>query len=337
MPEQALEVQSATEVLHGNTVVDMAESTQFRGALRGRLNLQETELRRLCGHLEELMRRYDMTTASISKALGYPLPKFKELCEKFPMLSQAIARGKKQHEEQVVQGYIDQTLYLMGQHGFQQVELCKAIGIGLEKWKSLSVAYPALATAFQEGMDKFDSGKVERALLKRALGFTYEEKTVTEEEALIAELPAPKSPDPNKPWQCGGGSTKAALRQKMKEQLLGQIKMPGVKRKTTVKEVYVIPDVTAMQTWLHTRDKERWPNTKHVQVEGRLDSYHVHDVRVIEYDKNDLESIRRAYAHSFGEAAALALLPAPAGNGTGHLQEGPGVLDMERPELCVDV
>jgi hypothetical protein len=325
MPEQALEART-------DNLVDMSESTQFRGELRGRMTLKDTELFKLARHLEELMRRYDMTTASIAKALGYPLGKFKTLCEKFPLLSQSVERGRRQHEEKVVQGYIDQTLYLMGQHGFQQVELCKALGVGLEKFKSLSVAYPALATAFQDGMDKFDSGKVERALLKRALGYTYKEKTTTTESAMIQEVPERNDYVPGR-----GQGTKAALRQKMKEQLLGCIKMPGEKVKTTVKKVHVPPDVTAIQTWLTNRDKQRWKNMKNIEVEGRVDHLHVHDVRVIEYDKNDLESIRRAYAHSFGEAAALALLPAPAGNGTGHLPERPGVLDMERPELCVDV
>ena len=112
--------------------------------------------------------------------------------------------------------------------GFTDVKLAKLFGVSkslINNWKH---DHPEFLVAIKAGKEAFDTEHVEKALLKRALGFSYDETT----KELIDNL------DP--------------LTKEEKPLIMGAVKK--VRKK-------VAGDVKAQTFWLRNRNRERWPDT----------------------------------------------------------------------------
>ena len=116
--------------------------------------------------------------------------------------------------------------------GLTEAQVAKKLGISVSTFEVYKNKHPEFLEAVKKGKAPVDF-EVENALLKRALGYTYEEKhTVTKiqgkgdkAEATVAEV------------------------------------------KKTVK--HIASDPTAAIFWLKNRDPERWRDNKAVEVTGR--------------------------------------------------------------------
>ena len=115
--------------------------------------------------------------------------------------------------------------------GLVDEQIAKNMGIHpstLYEWKK---KYPKFSEALKKGKEVVDR-EVENALLKRALGYTYEERTYERIENTVVE------PD-------------------------GSINVkPGTKIKTVVKQV--VPDVTAQIFWLKNRKPTVWRDKQEI-------------------------------------------------------------------------
>lgn len=167
------------------------------------------------------MAKKDTTKSSIKRAKTplRPVKKFKikksnagrktKYHEDFPLLAQDYAR----------QGMID-------------TGICKKLGISVATYHEYQKEYPEFLKAIKEGKKPVDV-EVENALLKRALGFTYEE--------VHAEFRAKDKDD-----------------QKAK---------PIVVKKITK---MVVPDTTACIFHLKNRRPGRWKDRQHFDLNGNL-------------------------------------------------------------------
>lgn len=104
----------------------------------------------------------------------------------------------------------------------------------LESWKR---DYDGFAEAIRRGRDAFNSGRVEKTLMQRALGYRYKEVTVKQ----TTLLSGPKGK---------------------------QIKLPAVER--TIVKKHMAPDVTAILFFLQNRNPARWRNVKYLIADGEV-------------------------------------------------------------------
>ena len=111
--------------------------------------------------------------------------------------------------------------------GLTDEQICQKIGIGARTLYDWMARFPQILQSIKKGKAPVDI-QVENALLKRALGYEYEEVTTETEEIPIGK------PDEN--------GERAIL---MK-----------TKTKRVVKQV--LPDVTAQIFWLKNRKPEKW-------------------------------------------------------------------------------
>jgi hypothetical protein len=103
----------------------------------------------------------------------------------------------------------------------------------INNWKE---KYPPFLGAVKKGKDEFDTKNVEASLLKRALGYSYEELHYER----IELDDSPKNSDE---------------------------KQFGTLVKTVIKQV--APDVTAQIFWLKNRDKDRWRDKRDHEITGK--------------------------------------------------------------------
>lgn len=109
-------------------------------------------------------------------------------------------------------------------NGLTEQQISKNLGIAYSTFKEYKKKYSALSAVLKKGKDVIDF-EVESALIKRALGYSYEEvikELVTDEETGTAELKVVKT----------------------------------IKKK-------VAPDVTAQIFWLKNRKPDEWRNDPH--------------------------------------------------------------------------
>lgn len=120
--------------------------------------------------------------------------------------------------------------------GLVNEQIANEIGIHPSTLYDWQKKYPEIAEVLKRGKDVIDR-KVENALLKRALGYKYEEITYEKTEVMgIDEV--------------------------------GNMDMvPGTKIKTVIKEV--IPDTTAQIFWLKNRKPEQWRDKQQTEVTGK--------------------------------------------------------------------
>ena len=115
----------------------------------------------------------------------------------------------------------------LARDGLTDELICKKIGIGARTFYEWMERFPQMAQAIKRGKAPVDI-EVENALLKRALGYEYEEVTTETEEIPIGK------PDEN-------GERQILMK---------------TKTKRVVKQV--VPDVTAQIFWLKNRKPEQW-------------------------------------------------------------------------------
>ena len=101
--------------------------------------------------------------------------------------------------------------------GLTEPQICQNMGIGISTLTEWKTKFPAIAASIKKGREPVDI-QVENALLRRALGYDYEE-TITEVEDL------------------GGGRTKKHVRKVTK---------------------HVPADTTAQIFWLKNRKTKQW-------------------------------------------------------------------------------
>lgn len=115
----------------------------------------------------------------------------------------------------------------LARDGLTDEQICEKIGIGARTLYEWMVRFPQIAQSIKKGKAPVDI-EVENALLKRALGYEYEEVTTETEEIPIGK------PDEN-------GERPILMK---------------TKTKRVVKQV--APDVTAQIFWLKNRKPEKW-------------------------------------------------------------------------------
>lgn len=114
-------------------------------------------------------------------------------------------------------------------HGLTDEELAKIFNIAVSTLYVWKKEYPELSEAVKKGGEDFDNANVKKTLLRRALGYDFEERT---EEYEI---------------------TKAGLKLMIKEKV--------VKKQ-------MAPDVMAIMYWLNNRDKLNWRHKQTIEHEG---------------------------------------------------------------------
>ncbi|AJA42514.1 transposase/terminase small subunit (endogenous virus) [Clostridium phage phiCT453A] len=127
-------------------------------------------------------------------------------------------------------------------NGLTDEQIAKNLGIGYSTLKEYKKKYPAFLAALKKGKEVIDF-EVENALLKRALGYEYEE--VTKERIL-------KKDEQGKPLTDIHGFPIYEM----------------VVTKTVKKEV--TPDTTAQIFWLKNRKPEDWRDKQNIEHSGNL-------------------------------------------------------------------
>ncbi|BDR86116.1 transposase [Clostridium tetani] len=127
-------------------------------------------------------------------------------------------------------------------NGLTDEQIAKNLGIGYSTLKEYKKKYPAFLAALKKGKEVIDF-EVENALLKRALGYEYEE--VTKERIL-------KKDEQGKPLTDIHGFPIYEM----------------VVTKTVKKEV--TPDTTAQIFWLKNRKPEEWRDKRDVEHSGNM-------------------------------------------------------------------
>lgn len=115
---------------------------------------------------------------------------------------------------------------LCKEHGFTNKQLADVFGVQEGTIREWTNKYDEFHAAISTGMDHFDSNKVEKALLSRALGYEYEEKVI------------------NQGYDKFGNPTETVTIQKKQQ----------------------APDVKAATFWLTNRQKDRWKQESSVNT-----------------------------------------------------------------------
>jgi hypothetical protein len=115
---------------------------------------------------------------------------------------------------------------LCKEYGFTTIQLGKVFGVSSKTVESWLVKHKDFKDAVIEGRDEFDSVKVENALLKIALGYEYQEKSV-------------------KTVQC-----------RSKDSEGNPIRVPA--KEVTVTTKQFAPNAKAISFWLTNRQRDRW-------------------------------------------------------------------------------
>jgi hypothetical protein len=71
----------------------------------------------------------------------------------------------------------ERAAFLIREFGMTDKQLAKAFGVAEASLKEWRQVYPAFSAATKEAKADYDSGTVEKSLLKRALGYRYKEVT----------------------------------------------------------------------------------------------------------------------------------------------------------------
>lgn len=133
----------------------------------------------------------------------------------------------------------------------------------IDDWKK---RYPGFLESLKKGKDEFDTRIVEQALLKRAVGYSYDETT---QEPVIVDKGEVDEKD------IGEGETVEVA-----------VESSLVVTKVVTKEI--APDVVADIFWLKNRQPQRWSDKKEIdhRVEGITEPLTFEEMqrRIAEYD-----------------------------------------------------
>jgi hypothetical protein len=157
---------------------------------------------------------------------------------------------------------------LCRERGFTDAELGEVFGVDTETVRNWKRNDENFRKAIADGKDEWDSVHVENALLKRALGYSYQEKTV-KKTRLRAVLP--------------DGA---------------KVYLPGEEITITTKQL--APDSKALTFWLTNRQPERWKMINHTKNENTNDGTNM-DVSV----NADLENLSLEQLNALKEIALM--------------------------------
>jgi hypothetical protein len=149
-------------------------------------------------------------------------------------------KDKKQGRPERVyhKGYVRPAYVACAEYGSTMKQLAKLFGISeglLYRWQR---EHQELRDAILKGREYFDTRRVEKALLKRALGFRFTETTREPTVELVAVNPGGKP-----------------------------ITRPSENLVVTKKvSKLVVPDVKAIDKWLSLRDPDRWKEVKEMEI-----------------------------------------------------------------------
>ncbi len=170
----------------------------------------------------------------------------------FPTI-QAMTEDEVKYRGKFNTEFIRQAYVACRDFGASNHDLANLFGVVDDTILSWRRFNPEFNTAIKVGKDEFDSGRVEKRLLDRALGIEFDE-IMTENVNLKGTLP---------------DDTK--------------IDVPAQKVRTTKK--FIPPDVGAIMYWLSNRMPDRWI-TK-TTFEGRMAHVHAHKHS---FDKDETKS-----------------------------------------------
>lgn len=157
---------------------------------------------------------------------------------------------------------VKRAYYACAEMGATLLQLSKILPVPMGTLANWMRYDKAFHSAVRLGMDAFNSNKVEHALLKRALGYVYDEVTESDIEVF--------------------GQNKLGM----------SVKVPAHKTVTTHR--VLPPDVGALVFYLTNRAPGRWRQTYRQETSNTTESFHQHNVTVdwSKVPKEDLEALR---------------------------------------------
>ena len=135
--------------------------------------------------------------------------------------------------------YIELARSVCEKFGASDIELAAVLKCKVSRMLHWQHDFPTFQQAIREGRDLHATSKVEKTLLKRALGYSYKE-VVTKQTVL--RVPQGRG----KPV----------------------IKLPAIE--TTIYKKRQAPDVTAILFFLQNRNPNRWRNVKYLIADGEV-------------------------------------------------------------------
>jgi hypothetical protein len=162
-----------------------------------------------------------------------------------------------------------QAYVAMSELGASQEKLADLFNISFDRLQYWIETYPLLREAIRAGREMWDTGKAERTLYHRAMGYEYEEKCVSEVE--IDSQYQEQREDGNWAVVVGAQGRPAKL------------KIPA-KRVTTWYRKHP-PDVIALIFWLKNRMPERWRDVRAVDVRAQVNGQFQNTNVNVDWDK----------------------------------------------------
>ena len=129
--------------------------------------------------------------------------------------------------------------------GLIEVEICKRLGISVKTLNVYKLAHSELSEALKRGKEVIDY-EVEQKLLKRAMGYDYEEVT--------------------------------------KESVYSDVTKKNSLVVTKVVTKHYVPDTTAQIFWLKNRKPKEWRDKRDIEMSGALDNNVVIKIDGEEFD-----------------------------------------------------
>jgi hypothetical protein len=165
--------------------------------------------------------------------------------------------------------------YELARFGATNDELASAFStstVAMDRWVRYHTGF---RESLNRGKDEYDSGKIKKSLRDRALGYTFDEKTVETVEIECERVDK-------------GGAVLRDDRGKVMK-----VKVPAVKTKITSKHIPAEP--VCIFFWLTNRQRKDWQHIRINQVSGKLDgpqpiTNNYYDFT--EVGKEELESLR---------------------------------------------
>lgn len=171
--------------------------------------------------------------------------------------------------------YARQAYLICSETGADRITLSRIFKIKLNTIRFWCQTHKPFSIAIKKGIDQWDSNRVERSLLEKALGYEYNE--ITQEAIVIVGI--------------DGHERMYIERKKGKGKDATVRLVEGVKRKVVTKRVPA-SDV-AVLFWLQNRLSKRWKNVQRqiVTTRGEVDHIHKHELDLDKLGRNDLEKL----------------------------------------------
>lgn len=147
---------------------------------------------------------------------------------------------------------------LCKEYGFTSRQMGEVFGVSFKTVEKWLIDHPEFKAAVRSGRDEFDSCKVENALLKIALGYEYQEKSVKTVTVRGVD---------------SEGST---------------IRVPA--KETTVTTKQYAPNAKAIAFWLTNRQPDRWKLTSTVNAEITSKTEHTERMLTVSADLSKMDS-----------------------------------------------